>query len=132
MDWVYRIDGTKAESNANAAGPWNPGLQHGSAPASLIASVVENLPAPVPMQVTRLTLDLLRPIPIGVLEIAVFAFVDPQALHTLTGDSLPLSDTAVYSIAFLAFWACTAVACGLTVLLYRSAEELNAPHLAGH
>lgn len=47
----------------------NPGLQHGSAPASLIASVVENLPAPVPMQVTRLTLDLLRPIPIGVLEI---------------------------------------------------------------
>lgn len=69
MDWVYRLDGTKAESNANAAGPWNPGLQHGSAPASLVARVVENLPTPVPMQVTRLTLDLLRPIPIGMLEI---------------------------------------------------------------
>ena len=68
----------------------------------------------------------------GVLEIAVFAFVDPQALHTLTGDTLPLSDTAVYSIAFLAFWACTAAACGLTVLLDRGPEELNAPSLAGH
>jgi len=62
----------------------------------------------------------------GVLEIAVFAFVDPHSLHTVTGATLPLSDTAVYSIAFLAFWVCTAVACGLTVLLERSTDEINA------
>jgi len=52
--------------------------------------------------------------------------VDPGSLHTVTGATLPLSDTAIYSIAFLAFWVCTAVACGLTVLLERSSGEINA------
>ena len=37
----------------------------------------------------------------AVLEILVFAFVDPGSLHTLSGAALPLSDTAVYSIAFI-------------------------------
>jgi hypothetical protein len=61
----------------------------------------------------------------AVLEIAVFAFVDPNSLHTLGGGSLGLSDIAVYSMAFLAFWACTGAACGLTVLLERSASSIN-------
>jgi len=67
----------------------------------------------------------------AVLEIAVFAFVDPRALHTIGGDVLPLSDMAVYSIAFFGFWACTAVACALTVLLERSTDELNAAPVTG-
>lgn len=66
----------------------------------------------------------------AVLEIAVFAFVDPAALRDLAGQALPLSATAVYSIAFLVFWACTGLACALTVLLERSAAELNARPLA--
>jgi hypothetical protein len=66
----------------------------------------------------------------AVLEIAVFAFVDPGSLHTLGGEAFALSETAIYSIAFLAFWACTSMACGLTVLLERSADEINAEPLA--
>ena len=62
----------------------------------------------------------------AVLELAVFAWVDPLSLHTLTGASLPLSFTAIYSLAFLVFWACTAAGCALTVLLERSTDELNA------
>jgi hypothetical protein len=61
----------------------------------------------------------------GVLEIAVFAFVDPGALHTLGGAALGWSDTAVYSAAFFVFWAGTAAACALTLLLQRAADELN-------
>ena len=61
----------------------------------------------------------------GVLEIAVFAFVDPLALHTLAGTALTLSPTAVYSLAFFAFWAATTVACLLTLVLARSAEQVN-------
>jgi hypothetical protein len=53
----------------------------------------------------------------AVLEIVVFAFVDPGSLHTLSGAALPLSDTAVYSIAFFVFWGCTSAACALTALL---------------
>jgi hypothetical protein len=62
----------------------------------------------------------------GVLEIAVFAFVDPFSLHTLGGAALDLSATAVYSLAFFVFWGATAAACLLTLVLDRSAEELNA------
>ena len=67
----------------------------------------------------------------AVLEVAVFAFVDPRSLHTMAGGRLGLSDMAIYSIAFLGFWACTAVACGLAVLLERSADDVNAGPLAG-
>jgi len=66
----------------------------------------------------------------AVLEMAVFAWVDPQSLHTLEGAQLGLSDVAIYSIAFLGFWACTAMACGLAVLLERSADDINAQPLA--
>lgn len=62
----------------------------------------------------------------AVLEIAVFAFVDPLSLHTVSGAALELSATAVYSLAFLVFWACTSVACALTLLLASSAEVINA------
>ncbi|MEY3253371.1 MAG: hypothetical protein RL227_2344 [Pseudomonadota bacterium] len=61
----------------------------------------------------------------AVLEILVFAFVDPSALQTVSGQAIALSASAVYSIAFLVFWACISAACALTVLLERSAEELN-------
>ena len=66
----------------------------------------------------------------AVLEMAVFAWVDPLSLRTPAGASLPLSAIAIYSIAFLVFWACTAVACALTVLLERSTDDINASPLA--
>jgi hypothetical protein len=62
----------------------------------------------------------------AVLEIAVFALVDPTSLHTLSGAAVELSPTTVYSLAFLVFWGLTAVACVLTMVLQRSAEEVNA------
>ena len=61
----------------------------------------------------------------GVLEIAVFAFVDPQTLRTLGGAALPLSSSAVYSLAFFVFWVATAAACALTLLLHRAATDIN-------
>lgn len=62
----------------------------------------------------------------GVLEIAVFAFVDPSAVHAPDGRPLDLSDTAVYSLAFFVFWALVSVGCLLALRLACSAEEINA------
>ncbi len=61
----------------------------------------------------------------AVLELGVFAFVDPQSLHTLGGAALQWSQTTVYSLAFLFFWASTAAACALTLLLQRAADDIN-------
>ena len=51
-----------------------------------------------------------------VLELIVFALVDPHDLHW-AGDALELSRQAVYTAAFFAFWAISAVACAVTVVL---------------
>lgn len=46
-------------------------MQHGGAPAALIAWAVERMPMREPMQVARMTLDLLRPVPVAPLEIKI-------------------------------------------------------------
>jgi hypothetical protein len=66
----------------------------------------------------------------GVLEIGVFAFVDPLSLHTFSGNGLGFSAIAVYSLAFLFFWICASAACLLTIALERSAEAVNSQPLS--
>ena len=71
MNYVYKVDGSIAYAQPCAAGPWDPGMQHGGAPAALIARAVERMPTRDPMQVTRMTFDFLRPIPVAPLEINI-------------------------------------------------------------
>jgi len=68
-DAVYRVEATRVMPSRHAGGPWNTSLQHGAAPAALVAWAAERIPAGQPMQVVRLTIDLLRPIPIAPLEL---------------------------------------------------------------
>ncbi len=58
------------------------------------------------------------------LEMLVFAMVDPQDLHWF-GRPVDLSRQAVYTIAFFAFWGLSMVASGLTTLLSMSPFEVN-------
>ena len=69
MDSVFRVENDAVTVSAFAAGPWNPQMQHGGAPASLAVWAAERVPAAGPMRVARLTLDLLRPVPIAPLRI---------------------------------------------------------------
>jgi hypothetical protein len=69
MEAVYRLEGARALSSPSSGGPWDVNLQHGSAPSALIASIAENFPAAAPMRIARLTVDLMRPVPVAPLEI---------------------------------------------------------------
>ncbi len=63
----------------------------------------------------------------GVLEMLVFAFVDPSDLHLLGGERLDWSRQAIYTLAFFLFWAIVAAA-GFTIrLLDRPREDLDRP-----
>jgi len=44
-------------------------MQHGSAPAALVTWAAESMPTPEPMQIARLTVDLMRPVPLAPLAI---------------------------------------------------------------
>jgi hypothetical protein len=60
----------------------------------------------------------------GVLEMLVFAMVDPQDLHWF-GHAIPLSTQGVYTVSFFVFWVVTMLASGLTALLAISPVEVN-------
>lgn len=68
---AYVVEGEMARATASAAGPWHPGLQHGGAPASLVVWAAERVPAQAPMRVARMTVELLRPVPVAPLEMRV-------------------------------------------------------------
>jgi hypothetical protein len=53
----------------------------------------------------------------AVLEMLVFAVVDPGQLHGPSGEPLPLSTKAIYSLSFFMFWAVTAAGCAITAFL---------------
>jgi hypothetical protein len=65
MDFVYRIDGTSVITTPHAAGPWDATMQHGSAPSALVTYLAEQIPTAAPMQITRVTIDLMRPVPVA-------------------------------------------------------------------
>lgn len=60
----------------------------------------------------------------GLLEMIVFAMVDPGDLHWF-GQPLNLSAQAVYTLCFFVFWALTMLGSSLTALLAMSPFEVN-------
>lgn len=60
----------------------------------------------------------------GVLEMVVFAFVDPQALEWFD-QPLTMSRQGVYTVSFFAFWLIIMTASALTTLLSMSPFEVN-------
>jgi hypothetical protein len=59
-----------------------------------------------------------------VLEMVVFAMVDPQDLHWF-GHPVELSRQGVYTVAFFVFWGMTMVSSALTTLLAMSPFDVN-------
>jgi hypothetical protein len=60
----------------------------------------------------------------GVLEMVVFALVDPHDLHWL-GRTLGWSTMAVYTAGFFAFWAVAMAGSALTLLLATPQDPLS-------
>ena len=69
MDGIFRVDGNRVTTSPYAAGPWDPTMQHGSPPAALVAWAAEAIATPVPMRIARVTVDLMRPVPVAPLTI---------------------------------------------------------------
>jgi len=62
----------------------------------------------------------------GVLEMLVFAVVDPADLRWFGGPALGWSSNAVYTVTFMIFWAAIATAGALTALLALDPDAVNA------
>jgi acyl-CoA thioesterase len=69
MNAIYRVDGDRVVTSPDAAGPWDASMQHGSAPAALVVWAAESMLTPAPMQIARVTIDLMRPVPVAPLTL---------------------------------------------------------------
>ena len=69
MEAIFRVDGSNVVTSPFAAGPWDPSMQHGSPPAALVVWAAERISTAVPMRVARVTVDLMRPVPVAPLTI---------------------------------------------------------------
>ena len=60
----------------------------------------------------------------GVIEMLVFALVDPQDLNWF-GHPLDMSRQGVYTLSFFIFWFVVSVSSALTAMLAMSSAETN-------
>jgi hypothetical protein len=67
---IYEVDGERFLPTELARGPWTPQAQHGGPPAALLARGLERHPDGEGMFVARLTVELLRPVPLAPLTVA--------------------------------------------------------------
>lgn len=100
MDSFFVPDGDGFRATELTRGPWHPDLQHGGPPIALLGRAIERVPTDVPMQVARVTVDLLRPVPLGRVVVAtevVRAGKSAQVVQAtlVTGDKLALRATAL-------------------------------------
>ncbi len=70
-DALFHVDGTDVVPTEMARGPWTPDALHGGPVAALLARAVESVPTDEPMHVARLTVELLRPVPLDRLSVSV-------------------------------------------------------------
>jgi hypothetical protein len=63
---LYLPDGDGFVGTILTQGGWDPGAQNGAVVLALLGHCLEDVPTLVPMGLARLTVDLARPIPIGV------------------------------------------------------------------
>jgi hypothetical protein len=68
-DALFHPDGDRWLPTDYARGPWSPDALHGGPVAALVARAVEACPSPEPMHVARLTVELLRPVPVTPLTV---------------------------------------------------------------
>lgn len=61
------VDDRTVRASQHTRGPWDPGAQHAGPPAALVAGAMEATVAPLP--VLRVTLEILRPVPIDTLAV---------------------------------------------------------------
>jgi hypothetical protein len=66
---IFRRAGELYEPTPMARGPWDPEALHGGAPAALMASAIEQQEPGRELFVSRLTVELLRPVPLAPLAL---------------------------------------------------------------
>jgi len=91
---LFERDGAVFVPTELARGPWDPRAQHGGPPAALAARCCERAAGGEAMQVVRITVELLRPVPLSPLTVAT-RLVRPGRKVQLVEASMRAGDSEV-------------------------------------
>jgi len=73
QDGLFKVideeSGTRVLPSKLAGGPWNPAHQHGGPVSGLLTRAIERMESPVPMRLSRLTVEMFRGVPLTPLRI---------------------------------------------------------------
>ena len=69
-DAFYEADGERLVPSELTRGPWDPAAQHAGPPSALVARAIERFEARAGLRVGRITLEILRPVPLAPLSVA--------------------------------------------------------------
>lgn len=86
-DAIFVPDGNGYLPTEHAVGPWNPEHLHGGAAAALMMAAVEDVVPGSPMVTVRATVELMRPVPRGLLQVGA-SVLRPGRKVQLVGASL--------------------------------------------
>lgn len=90
-DAVFHLDGERLVPTELARGPWDPDAQHGGASAAILGRAIERFQPELGLAVTRITFELLRPVPLTPLTVAI-AMTRPGKRVQLVTASLQVDD----------------------------------------
>ena len=112
---LFVADGDHVVPTEYSRGPWEPGALHGGPVAALVARAAEAVEGGQDLQLVRITLELLRPVPLAPLRVST-TVVRP-------GRKVQLIDTVVEADGVEVAWS--------RALRIRTARERGAPPSLG-
>jgi Thioesterase-like superfamily len=90
----YEQDGDGFVATELTRGPWDPGSQHAGPPSALLGREIEQVEGAERFQVARVTLEILRPVPIGPVRVEAEVVRPGRSVQmieaTLSGEDGPL------------------------------------------
>jgi hypothetical protein len=94
MDALYETRDGAVFATEYTRGPWDPNHQHGGAPAALLMREFERCEPDPTLGITRVTYELLRPVPLGELSVSASVIRPGRRVQLLEG-SIFAGDTEV-------------------------------------
>ena len=88
MEAFFEPAGERFAATELTRGPWDPGLQHAGPPTALLGRALERCEARPATQIARVTFEIVRPIPIDVLETRARVARPGRSVELLEGELL--------------------------------------------
>ncbi len=100
MAFFERIGEQRFLATEHTRGPWDPAAQHAGPPAALLGRAVEERPgARTDMRIARITYEILRPVPIGQVEITTRVLRAGRSTEVVEAELTPLGAAAPVMLA---------------------------------